>query len=293
MPRVLPVLLLLAVTAIWGWTFVVVRDAVQAYPVLPFLALRFAIAAVVLAPALLRSGRGVAAGLLPGVALSAGYLCQTAGLQYTTASKAGLFTGLFVVFTPLLEFAIARRMPSLETAFAVAGALTGTALLAGVGPGVASGTRELLGDSLEILTAVAFSVHILLLSRVSPCLDATRVATGQLLVAVLLFTFGAAGTATMTAPSGAVWLALVITGVLASAVAFLVQTFVQQRISASRTALILVAEPAFATLFGVLLAGDRLSGAQASGAGLILLTLLVHEAIPLWRPSAPRRVAGS
>lgn len=291
MSRVVVVVLLLVVTAIWGWTFVVVRDAVHGFPVLPFLAFRFGIAGILLLPVMLRGGAGLRAGMLPGIVLSVGYLCQTAGLQFTTASKAGLFTGLFVVFTPLFEFAVLRIRPPLLTIFAVSAALTGTVLLAGVSPALA-GSRELLGDGLEILTAIAFSVHMLLLSRLSASLDALRVALSQMTVATALFGALSIGTATIAAPTPAVWPALLITGVLASAFGFWVQTYAQQRISASRTAVVLVAEPAFATLFGFLLAGDRFTVLQATGAAFILGALFVHEAVPVWLSSRSVRAAG-
>lgn len=277
--RAAPVLALIGVTAVWGWTFVVVRDAVGAYPVLPFLAVRFAIAAAILAPAGLRGGSGFKAGLLPGVVLAAGYLAQTAGLTRTTASKAGLLTGLFVVLTPLFAFAVWRARPRLLTLAAVLAAVAGTALL--VIPGSSGhGSQEAVGDALEILTAACFAVHILLLSRIAPGKDALRMALAQMSIAAMIFTGGASLTGGFPRPSASVWLALGITGVLASAIAFWLQTAVQQRVSATRTAVILAAEPAFATFFGLVLAGDHFGLAQAAGAAIILTAIAVHEGLP-------------
>ena len=271
-----PVLALLLVTAVWGWTFVVVRDAVHDYPVLPFLALRFAVASLCLTPAVLRSRQGAAAGMVPGVALAAGYLAQTAGLQYTTASKAGLLTGLFVVLTPVLGVIVWRRAPGRPTLVAVVGALAGTALL--VLPGAAGhGGQETAGDALEVLTAFSFSIHILLLSWLAPRSNAARLAWAQMVVAAGLFSLATLTAGQFRPPGPSVWLALVITGVLASALAFWAQTAAQQRISASRTAVILAAEPAFAAFFGVVLAGDRYGLVQALGAGLILVAIGYHE----------------
>ncbi|HPL30323.1 MAG TPA: EamA family transporter, partial [Anaerolineae bacterium] len=124
-------LALLLVTAIWGSTFVLVKDAVAHYPVLPFLALRFAVAAVALAPAAwwargrLRAS-DIAAGAAAGALLFAGYALQTFGLQETTASKAGFITGLSVVLVPLFVALLWRRLPTRTalagTALATAGA---------------------------------------------------------------------------------------------------------------------------------------------------------------------------
>jgi drug/metabolite transporter (DMT)-like permease len=228
----------------------------------------------------------IVAGVPPGLALAAGYLAQTAGLKYTTASKAGLLTGLFVVLTPLLVFLLWRRAPDAATIVAVAGALAGTAML--VGPGVtARGSQEALGDALEVLTALAFSIHILLLARFAPGRNPAVLAWVQMLVAAIIFSVAAGSAGEFHAPAASVWIALGVTGVVASALAFWVQTAVQQRISPSRTAIVLVAEPAFAAFFGLVLAGDRFGVVQGSGAVLILAAIAYHEWV------SPPSVGGS
>lgn len=279
-----PLIALIGVTAVWGWTFVVVRDAVQAFPVLPFLALRFGLAALVLSPALARRGTGFNAGLLPGAVLAAGYLAQTTGLRYTTASQAGLLTGLFVVLTPAITFIVWRSRPPSSTAAAVAAALLGTALLVGDASG-GMGSHIVLGDSLEVVTAICFSVHIVLLARFAPGRDAPRMALGQMTAAAVLFAAGALGAGGFRQPDAPVWFAVALTGAVASAAAFWIQTYVQQLVSPTRTALILTSEPAFATIFGFLLAGDRFGLLQALGAALILAAIVFHEASSLY-PSA-------
>jgi drug/metabolite transporter (DMT)-like permease len=275
------------VTAIWGYTFVVVRDAVRIYPVVPFLSLRFCLAALLLTPLLLRGHNDLRAGILPGVALGAGYLCQTVGLQYTTASQAGLLTGLFVVFTPVLEMAVYRTGPRQVTVVAVIAAFTGTALLAAPG-GVAVSRLQVLGDGLEILTAIAFSVHLLLLGRATTGRDTGQLAFAQIATAAVAFTIGASATGGYPSPDGQVWTALLITAGLATAAAFWIQTRVQQYLSPSRTALVLVLEPAFATLFGFLLAGDSFTRVQAAGAALILTAIVGHESVVARRPLQTR-----
>lgn len=284
--RVAPITALVAVTAVWGWTFLVVRDAVGHYPVPAFLALRFGIASLCLLPLLRRGGGGgLAAGVAPGVVLALAYLFQTLGLQHTTASKAGLLTGLFVIMTPLLELALYRRRPGMLTVGAVTVALVGTALVAG--PGALHGAGgEALGDALEVLTALLVSLHMIVLGRVARGRSASALAVSQMSTACLLFVAAAVPGGGIPMPSLSVWITLFITGALASALAFLVQTYVQQRISPTRTALILVMEPAFALLFGVLLAADRFTGWQALGAALILAALLIHEGAPMFSAAA-------
>jgi drug/metabolite transporter (DMT)-like permease len=278
---------LICVTAIWGYTFVVVRDAVRIYPVVPFLSLRFGFAALLLSPLLLRGRTDLRAGVLPGVALGAGYLTQTFGLKYTTASQAGLLTGLFVVITPVMELAIYRVKPRHVTIVAVAVAFAGTALLAAPG-GLAPGSLQLAGDGLEILTAFAFSIHLLLLGRVTRGRDSGQLAFAQIAIAALGFSIGATALKGYPRPTAEVWTALLITAGLATALAFWIQTRVQQYLSPSRTALVLVLEPAFATLFGFLLAGDSFTRVQAVGAALILLAIVGHESVEALRPLPSR-----
>jgi drug/metabolite transporter (DMT)-like permease len=269
---VIYVLLLLGVTAVWGWTFVVVKDAIAQYPTVPFLALRFAIALFVMALVVrgLPSRRTLMVGGAVGTALAAGYLLQTIGLRYISAGNAGLITGLLVVFTPLLERLTGRRVPWFAYP-AVVAALAGTVLLAGGGRvGVGLGELLLLG------CALAFAVHIVLLSYWSPGLPSAPLAMVQMATAAVLFGIPAAPA--LRVPSPSVWFALVVTGVAASAVAFFIQTWAQQQLSASRTALILATEPAWALFFSVLLTGQRLGPPQAAGAGLVLFAIFGYEA---------------
>jgi drug/metabolite transporter (DMT)-like permease len=271
------VLLLIAVTAVWGWTFVLVKDAISQYPTLPFLAIRFALALLVMALVVRRvpSRRTLTRGAVIGAALAAGYLFQTVGLQFTSPGNAGLITGLFVVFTPLIERLTGRPVAG-RTSLAVVAALVGTVLLAGGG---ATGIG--IGDVLVLGCAVAFAVHIVLLSRWSPSLPSSELALVQMGAATLLFSAG--GTPqllTTPPPNQSVWVAIVITAVLASALAFFVQTWAQVHLTASRTALVLATEPAWALGFSVLLAGQRLDLVQAIGAALVLAAILGHELVP-------------
>jgi len=271
------VLLLIAVTAVWGWTFVLVKDAISQYPTLPFLAIRFALASVVMLLIVRRipSRRTMTRGAVIGAVLAAGYLFQTVGLQFTSPGNAGLITGLFVVFTPLIE-RITGRPVAMRTYVAVLAALAGTVLLAGGG---ATGIG--LGDVLVLGCAVAFAVHIVLLSRWSPGLPSSELALVQMAAATLLFSAGGAPQLMATAPpNGAVWIAIAITAVLASALAFFIQTWAQVHLTASRTALVLATEPAWALGFSILLAGQRLDLVQAVGAALVLLAIVGHELVP-------------
>jgi drug/metabolite transporter (DMT)-like permease len=281
-------LAMVAVTAVWGSTFVLVRDAVAQIPPFTFVAYRFLAAALLLAAIRPRlAGRGqpglLAAGAAAGLALFAGYGFQTVGLQYTTASNAGFITGLSVVLTPLFAGLLLHQPPG---RWPVAGALLaagGLALLS---------LQELevrRGDALVFGCAVAFAAHILLLGRYAPRFSSYRLAVVQLATAGLLALAWAVVAGDLVVPGSLeVWVALVITSVAASAGAFLIQTRAQREVSPTRTAVILTMEPVFAGLFGFLLAGERLSGRGWLGAGLILAGMLVAE-LGARQPAAPGR----
>jgi drug/metabolite transporter (DMT)-like permease len=268
------VLFFVGVTAVWGWTFVVVKNAIAEYPTLPFLQLRFILAFLVMAVLVRRlpTRRELLVGLMAGAVLAAAYLTQTIGLGLISPGNAGLITGLLVLFTPLLDrvFGVPLRR---RTIVAVLVAVIGIGMLTG-GP---SGFG--LGDVLVIACAVLFALHIVLLSRWSPGLSAAPLAMVQMGACAVIFSAG--GTWSLRMPSTDVWIAILITGVFASALAFYIQTWAQAHIDASRTALIIAMEPAWAVAAAVVLAGQRFGFLQAAGAALVLAAIVGHELAPL------------
>ena len=170
----MPALLaLVAVTAVWGLTFVQVKDAVALYPLFAFLAVRFAIASLrspCPAAGRMRSlGRpGWTAGAALGLLLALGYALQTAGLERTTVSSAGFITGLYVVFTPLLGLVLFRTRVGRAVWLGVALAVAGLAMLSGVGAGDPAGDRSCSPAS------AAYSLQIVLMERYAPRYDASR-----------------------------------------------------------------------------------------------------------------------
>jgi drug/metabolite transporter (DMT)-like permease len=279
--RLIYTLLLVAVTAVWGWTFVVVQNAIVLYGVIPFLAVRFVLAAVALTPiyATKLTRKSLLVGGSIGVVLAAGYLFQTVGLLFTTPTNSGLITGLFVVFAPLADRLLFGANVSRQVLLAVALSLVGMVLLAGGGPQGAN-----WGDLLTLLCAAALGLHIAFLSRYAASYDAGALTLAQIFAIALLFVVVWPFSAPVSLPTPEVWVALLVTGLLASAGAFLVQTTVQQHISAARTAIILTMEPVFAALFGYWLAGDRLVALQILGALMILSALVIGEVLPALRP---------
>ena len=272
-----PILLLIGVTAIWGLTFVQVQDALALYPLFAFLAVRFAISMVVLAPFAIGPLRelpreGVLAGLGVGVLLAAAYGLQTAGLELTTVTSTGFITGLYVVFTPLIAFWLfGTRVPAIAwvgVGFAVFGLL----LLNGV-PGGST-----VGNGLVVANAVAQSFQIASMERFAPRYDARALTFLQMTTCFVGFLVIALALGELEVPRGwTVWGALLVTGIFAGALGYLIATWVQARTTAARAALVFTLEAPFAALFGVLLANEVLGWLGWLGCAVMLAGIVLAE----------------
>ena len=277
MTRRAPLLALVGVTAIWGVTFVQVQDAIALYPLFAFLAVRFAISTVVLAPFAWRSVRtlprsGYAAGVGAGVLLAIAYGLQTAGLELTTVASTGFITGLYVVFTPLLALAFfGTRVPRALWA-GVALAVVGLLLLNGV-PGGST-----LGNALVLGNAIFQAFQITAMERFAPRYDPRALTFLQMATAFVGFTIVAVALGELEVPRGAtVWGALLVTGVFAGALGYLIATWVQARTTAARAALVFTLEAPFAALAGVLLANEILGWEGWVGCAVMMAGILVAE----------------
>lgn len=270
-------LALIAVTALWGATFTWIRDALERIEPFLYIALRFWLAAAVLA--LVGGFRGLTrdearAGAIIGLPLFAGYAFQIVGQQYTSPSNAGFITGLFVVFTPLVAALLYRTMPSRAAIGGVMLATIGLMLLA-----MPTGASLRRGDALVLGTAIAFAFHIVAIGHYAPGRSVVRLVAVQTLVAATMATAWTL-VAERQAPPGSdafLWFVVVVTGVFATAVGFLVQTRAQQEAPPTRTAVILTAEPVFAGIFGYVLAGDRLGARGYAGAVVIVVAIVIAE----------------
>jgi drug/metabolite transporter (DMT)-like permease len=297
-PSTLAHLLLLAVVAIWGATFVLVKDALNDASPLLFNLLRMTLAAIALAIVNRRHLRHLTrptlvAGAIVGLFLAAGYQFQTAGLARTTAAKSAFITGLVVVFVPLLT-----AIPGIRPANAHAPgwpALLG-ALLAFTGllflttpPGTTASnifTSIGLGDLLTLICAIAFAGHLLFLAHTSTRIPIPQLSTLQIAFAALVML--------ITLPLGGplylhltprLLIALAITSLLATAAAFTIQSWAQQHLPPTHTALLLTLEPVFAWLISFLFLHERLSHRSLAGAALILAGILLTELLPTPSPT--------
>ena len=273
----MPLIALIAVTAVWGVTFVQVKDAVEIYPLYAFLAVRYAIATGALgavgAHRVRTLGRGgFAAGAVLGALLGVGIGLQTAGLERTTVSSTGFITGLYVVLTPLFGLALFRTRVGLEVWLGIVLSVAGLAMLSGVHVGSTN------GDLLVLASSAAQALQILMVERYANRYDAVALTLVELATCLAGFLVLALARGELALPRGwTVWGALVVTGVFASALAYLIQVWAQRQLSAARIALVFSLETVFAGLFGYWLSGDRLGWLGWGGCAAILGGIVLAE----------------
>lgn len=256
----------------FGTTFVVVQRAISDVGPVPFVAVRFLIAALVMAPLAVRRPRS--AGILRdgggcGVSLLAGYLLQTIGLRYTTPSISAFVTALFVVIVPLLSFALFGERLRGATVAGVVVTVAGLALLTAPSGGIG------LGVWLTLASALAFGVNVVHVGVAAPRHDPFRLAAVELAVVGAgafvpgLFLGGYAFT-------GVAWAGAVFTALAASALAFSLLVWGQARLDPTRTSALLMLEPVTAAVIGYGV-GNGLEPVGAVGAVLILAGIVVVE----------------
>jgi drug/metabolite transporter (DMT)-like permease len=295
-------LLMLFTVAVWGTTFVLVKDALADASPLAFNLVRMMLAFLVLSVAYRRHWREVSrgqliAGAIVGFFLAMGYQFQTAGLVKTTSSKSAFITGLVVVLVPLFSVLPKLRPPGAKPPRwnAFAGALlafTGILLLTIPSGGglLPDFTSINVGDLLTFGCAIGFAFHCLALGHASPRIRFQPLALLQVGFCALFMG--------LSMPLASLWgeqphmhltlrlgIALVVAAVLATAAAFSIQSWAQSILPATHTALIMTLEPVFAWITSFLVMGERLGLRPASGAILILAGIALTELVP--QPHVP------
>jgi drug/metabolite transporter (DMT)-like permease len=279
--EILALLALLAMTAAWGSTFFLIKDVVTRIPVADLLAIRFAIASVVLAiiaaPRLHMSRKVLTYGSLLGLLYGSAQILQTAGLAHTAASVSGFITGLYVVATPLLTALILRRRVGRLTWLA--------AVLATLGLGVLSlhGFALGYGELLTLIAAVIYAGHIVALGRFSTAETTLSLSLVQLIMITLVcgvaaFWPTAGSTGGIQLPSSTKdWLIVLYLAVIASAMTMVLQTWAQAHIEPSRAAVIMAMEPVWAAAFAVALGGETITPRMIIGGLTIVFAMYLVE----------------
>jgi len=263
---------LLLVSAAWGLAFVVMKPAIERQSVNNFLFTRFLLAVIVMIlirPQVLKFLtkdlllRGLAAGFL----LGGGYIFQTVGLANTGAAITGFVTGLYVVLTPLFAGLIFKERVSKNTWLYVFMATVGLALLSLKGWSIG------FGELMVFFSAIAFAAHITALSKWSAGRDVYAMTITQLTMCAAMTGVASAFEGYSAPPDSGVWAVVVFTAVFATAIAFIVQTWSQAHMSATKVAVILTMEVVFAALFAIIFAGERLT-LQAALGGILVVTAM-------------------
>jgi drug/metabolite transporter (DMT)-like permease len=266
--------LVLMVTAIWGGSFVVMKDTLVRMDVNSFLGWRFMIATLLLIamrPQTIKhfTKKFLIKGVVVGSLLGSGYIFQTFGLTQTTVAKTGFITGLYAIFTPLLAAGLFKKQVSRIQWAATALAFAGLAMLSfkGLSLGV--------GESLVLVSALLFAGHIIALGEWSSGMDTYALTVVQM-ASVSAISFIASLTTKTEAPHDAgVWKAILFTAVFASAFAFLIQTWTQSFMAPTAIGILLTMEYIFAAIFGVIFGHEHLALRTLIGGSLVIVALVV------------------
>ncbi len=275
--RALAELSMLFVALVWGTTFVIVKNALADIEPFLFLGLRFIIAFFFIALFSYKQLRDISwstifYGSLIGFFLFIGYTFQTIGLIHTSSSNAGFITGLSVVLVPIVYAFLQKSLPDIRTTISVLLALSGLFLLSVQSNILALG----YGDSLVLVCAFGFAFHIIAVDKYSHQHNPIAITCVQILfVGLLCLGIGLATEPWPTRFSTNAIQAIIITSILATSLAFLLQNSMQKYSTPTRFALVLATEPVFAAAAGFFWAGEVFSQRQLIGACLILLAMLV------------------
>jgi len=266
------------VAAVWGSSYLSVKQIATEADVIPLLVLRFAVALLPMGLLVARrlrrlSPAEIGGGLVLGVILAAIFLLETYGVVRTSATNAGLIISLTMVLTPLAEGLLNRSRPSGAFLAAAALSVLGVALLT-EGAGF---HRPNAGDLLVLGAAAVRALHVVVMHRMRSVrrTDAGTLTFVQLAASLAVFALispfvGAAPWHLAGSFGRGQWIDLLYLGLICTVFAFFVQMWAVRRTSPSRVSLLLGTEPLWAALIGVLIGGDRLGAVGALGAVLVL-----------------------
>jgi drug/metabolite transporter (DMT)-like permease len=257
-----------------GLSFVVMKDPIAKQSVNSFLFTRFVVAVLAMLaiqPSVLKKidREILAKGFIAGLLLGSGFILQTLGLARAGAAVTGFITGLYVVATPVIAALVLKVKISRFTWGCVALATIGLALLSLTGWSIG------IGEFFVLLCAVVFGAHIVALSRWSNGLDAyamtvVQLATCALLTGAISFGQGYEAPANLSG-----WLVIFYTAIICTAIAFVIQTWSQAHISATKVAVIMTMEVVFAALFAVIFGGETLTVKVLIGGAMVLAAMFM------------------
>ena len=272
--------MLFAAAFIWGSSFFIMKNALDAIPVQYLLAIRFTMGALLLALVCWKRWKNVTKdylwrGAIIGGCLYLAYSIQTYGLALTTPSKNAFLTAVYCVIVPFLYWLFVGVKPDRYNILAAALCVGGVGLVS------LSGDLSVnLGDALTLLCAIFYAAHIVAVAKVSPRKDIYLLTVFQFAFAALYAWIG--GVLTESFPTQAladpqVILPLCYLGVMATTVALLFQNVGQVNSDPASAAVILSLESVFGVLCSVVFADDTVSVRMAVGFVMIFVAVVCSE----------------
>jgi drug/metabolite transporter (DMT)-like permease len=263
---------MLATAAVWGGSFVLMKDAIVQQDVYSFLSTRFILAALLMIayrPTVFRglTFKFIKQGVLAGILLGGGFIFQTFGLANTTVSNTGFITGMYLVFTPLISLIILKRKVLLVQWFAVAIAMIGLVLISY--NGISIGTGEIL----VLISAFIYGAHFVALGEWSDGKNTYALTLIQIMTIAAMSTVFAFINGFQMPPNASVWQAILFTAVFATFIGFLVQTKAQSVMSATAASVLLAMETPFALFFGLFFNNDPLTLRIIVGGSLVMIAM--------------------
>lgn len=282
-------------TLIWGGTFALIKSAFQDISPSLFLSLRFSLATLLLLPFIFKVLRNVnkqtiVAGSILGIFYFTGFAAQSVGLNLTTATKSGFITGTFVVFIPILQLIIEKRIPKWFNVVSVILVLLGLIMLSSRGENVVEFLSQLgsdfnLGDFLTLICALLFAFQVVYVDVFTKKYDYLPMVFIQLLITGLggfIFTafFSLTGIETIKFNfNNNLFFAIIYTSVFASILATIIQLRFQKNVSPTKAGIIFSIEPIFAAIFAYFLLNEKISNFGLIGCVLIFAGLIISEVL--------------
>ena len=280
---------MISIAAVWGSSFVVMKDSLERQNVFSFLSSRFILAALLMVlykPGVFRglTKKFIYRGIIAGILLGSGYIFQTYGLTKTTVSNTGFITGLYLVFTPLISLIILKRHVLKIQWLAVVIATIGLFFIS------YNGVTIGLGEILVLISAFIYGAHFVALGEWSDGKNTYALTFIQVVTVAALTSIFAFKDGFQIAPDSTVWIAILYTAFFATFLGFLIQTKAQSVMSATVASVLLATETPFAVFFGLYFHSDPLTLRIITGGSLVMAAM----ALVIWsdnRKSSMRRLS--